>query len=419
MYALVDCNNFYASCERVFQPKLRGRPIVVLSFNDGCVIARSQEAKDIGIPMGAPAFKHKHLFERFNVAVFSANFVLYGDISSRVMKILRSSVPDIEIYSIDEAFLKFKLNESRDLRKTCLEIHDEVERSTGIPISVGIAPTKTLAKIGSHVAKKDKSYKGVFDWNLLQNKDELLRKTPVGDIWGVGFRTTYKMNAVGIYNALQLRDANEAFIRKQFSVSILRTQTELREIACLTLESVQPRKGIMSSRSFGRPVFSKEELRQAVATYISRGCEKLREQKSAASYIYVSIKTSMHKSKYPQYFAYKIKSLPYASFYTPDFISRGFEILDEIYKPGYRYKKATIMLLGITPQNQMQLSFGEKDNDFHKKVNLTKTFDGINNRYGLEVIKYGATGTEQPWRVKNQLCSPRYTTSWEDLLVVR
>lgn len=419
MYALIDCNNFYASCERVFNPKLRGRPVVVLSNNDGCVIARSQEAKDIGIPMGAPAFKSKHLFQRFNVAVFSANFVLYGDISARIMTILQQFVPDIEIYSIDEAFLKLNFIQNKNLRAYGLEIRDYIGRSTGIPISVGIAPTKTLAKICSHKAKKIKEYDGIFDWNEIKDKDNLLKSIPVGDIWGVGFKTSYKLQEYGIYNALQLRNTNEVWLRKKFSVTMLRTCTELKGIPCFTLEGYSPKRAIMSSRSFGRPVENIQELQEAVATYTSRACEKLREQQSAASHIYVSIKTNMHKKDQIQYCAHRIKSLSSPSFYNPDFINKAFEGLSEIYKSGLRYKKATVMLLGILPQNQIQLGLFERDENLNSKTKIMNVFDNINNRYGREIIKYGAVGIKQNWRMKHEMCSPRYTTEWRDLLKIR
>ncbi len=416
MFALVDCNNFYASCERVFNPKLKGKPIVVLSNNDGCVIARSQEAKDIGVPMAAPAFKYKDLFSRYNVNIFSANFTLYGDMSHRVMKILSEYVPEMEIYSIDEAFLSLDLK-YHNLTAYCTEIRERILKSTGIPVSIGIGPTKTLAKICSHLAKKAS---GVFNWNEVADKDKLLSATPVGEIWGIGWKTAPKLNSHGIYSALQLKNCNSMWLRKMFSITILRTQTELKETPCLLLENVHaPRKNIMSSKSFGKRVTSLEELREAVATYTSRGCEKLIEQKSAASHIYVSIKTNKHNPNLPYYFNYRIMSLNSHSWYVPDFINAAFRGLDEIYKEGYFYKKATIMLLGIVPQAQIQFNLFQDNEHIDKTYKINKAVSRINYEFGGEFIKYAATGMNQNWRMKKEKCSKRFTTKWEELLTIK
>jgi DNA polymerase V len=416
MFALVDCNNFYASCERVFDPGLKNRPIVVLSNNDGCIIARSNEAKKIGIPMGAPVFQAKNLIDKYNVKLCSANFSLYGDISSRVMRILAEAFPDIEIYSIDEAFLALDKLKVVSLTEYCSNVRELILRSTGIPVSIGIAPTKTLAKICSHIAKKSSK---VSNWNEIEDKDKTLKETSVEEIWGVGYRTSKKLNAFGVYTALDLRDKGDMWVRKQFNVTMLRTVSELKEISCLPLETVfEPRKGIMSSRSFGRPVTKLSELEEAVSTYTSRACEKLIEQGSAAAYIYVSIKTNMHRTDIPQYFQYKIVSLPNTTWYVPDFINAALRGLREIYKPGYRYKKATVMLLGIVPKDQVPLSlFGNQD--FKKIDKINNIITTINREHGSEFIKYAATGIRQQWRMKHEMCSPRYTTRWEEILKIK
>ncbi len=418
MYALVDCNNFYASCERVFNPKLIGKPIVVLSNNDGCIIARSQEAKDIGLPMGAPIHELRNMVELHNVQVFSANFQLYGDMSHRVMRILNSYVPQMEIYSIDESFLSM---DSLDIKKDYIDfgikMRTDILKSTGIPVSVGIAPTKVLAKICNHVAKK-KTKSGVFYWDSVQDKDAFLKDLPVQEIWGVGRKTSYKLNELGIYNALQFKNCNEMWLRKNFSVTELRIATELKEIPCLNLETKAPRKNILSSRTFGKPVYTIEGLEEAVSSYITRGSEKLREQGSLASFVYVSIKTNMHRKDLPQYFNYAIVATKCPTAYNPDLIKTGFAALHSIFKPGFRYKKATIMLLGLVPDSQAPLDLFESDDTYNKKMSLMKQFDNLNATYGREVVKYASSGLKQPWRNKKEMCSPQYTTNWEHLLRV-
>lgn len=416
MIALADCNNFYASCERAFNPKLRGKPIVVLSNNDGCVIARSNEAKRF-IPMGAPAFKYKEEFDRHEIYVFSANFTLYGDISGRVMRILQSFVPNIEIYSIDEAFLNlkdFKFN----LTDYCKSIRSQVLKSTGVPMSIGIAPTKTLAKICNHYAKDNKETGGVFLWSDLPDKDEFLKKLPVERIWNVGYRGSAKLNVNGIYNAYQLKNANQTWIRNQFSVTGLRTVTELNEIPCFKMvNNDDPRKGITSSRSFGRSVNKLEDLEEAVASYITRAWEKLMEQESACSHVYVSIVTNRHKDT-PQYYNSIVLPLTVSTWYLPDLIAAALKALRLIYRKGYQYKKATTMLLGIRQRDAVNLSLIKPDYDFNKYNNLMKAIEKINKAQGSEFIRYASTGIKQPWRMKSELKSQRFTTSWNELLTV-
>lgn len=417
MIALVDCNNFYASCERAFNPKLRNKPIVVLSNNDGCVIARSSEAKKY-IPMGAPAFKFKEEFERHDIQVYSANFTLYGDISGRVMRIMNSYVPDLEVYSIDEAFLDLK-GIKGSLNNYCKIIRGDVLKSTGIPVSIGIAPTKTLAKICNHYAKDNKETGGVFFWSDLKNKDDFLKKLPVEHIWNIGYRSSGKLNLNGIYNAYQLKNSNPSFIRSILSVTGLRTVTELNEVPCFKLEdNTEPRKGITSSRSFGKAVFKLEHLEEAVSTYTSRAWEKLMEQESACSHIYVSIVTNRHKDT-PQYYNSIVLPLTVGTWYLPDLIKTAVKGLRLIYKEGFYYKKATVMLLGITQRDEVNLSLIKPNYDFSKYNNLMKAIEKINRNEGSEFIKYASTGITQSWREKKQMRSPKYTTSWNELLTVK
>jgi len=415
MIALADCNNFYASCERAFNPKLRNKPIVVLSNNDGCVIARSSEAKKY-IPMGAPAFKYKNEFKRYEINVYSANFTLYGDISGRVMRIMHSYVQDMEIYSIDEAFLNLK--GFRQPVDHCKKMRAEVLKATGVPVSIGIAPTKTLAKLCNHYAKDHKETGGVFKWSDLEDKEGYLKQLPVEEIWNVGRRSTVKLNINGIYNAYQLMNANESWIRNEFSITGLRTISELKEIPCFKLEqNGDPRKGITSSRSFGRAVTDLTNLEEAVATYISRAWEKLMEQKSACSHVYVSIVTNRHKDT-PQYYNSITIPLTISTWYLPELIDAALKGLRQIYKKGYSYKKATTMLLGIYQRGDVNLSLIEPDYDFKRINSLMNAIEKINKKDGSESIKYASTGIKQIWREKKEMKSPRYTTSWNELLTV-
>ena len=417
MIGLVDCNNFYASCERAFNPKLRGKPIVVLSNNDGCVIARSNEAKKY-IPMGAPAFKYKEEFERHEIYVFSANFTLYGDISGRVMRTLKSFIPTIEIYSIDEAFLDLK-NFRMNLNDYCRVIRTNILQSTGIPVSIGIAPTKTLAKVCNHYAKDNKATGGVFLWSDLPDKDDFLKKLPVERIWNVGYRSSAKLNINGIYNAYQLKNANQTWIRDQFSVTGLRTVTELNEIPCFKMaNNDDTRKGITSSRYFGKSISKLEDLEEAVASYITRAWEKLMEQESACSQVYVSIITNRHNDS-PQYYNSIVLPLTVSTWYLPDLIATALKALRLIYKKGYFYKKATTMLLGITQRDAVNLSLIKPDYDFTKYNNLMRAIEKINKSKGSEFIKYASTGIKKPWRDKSELKSQKFTTSWNELLTVR
>lgn len=420
MIGLLDCNNFYASCERVFNPKLINRPMVVLSNNDGCIVARSKEAKELKIPMGEPIHKCKDIVEAYNVAVFSANFTLYGDMSRRVMSVLKEEVKDIEIYSIDEAFIKFpKWLDKKSLEfkiKYVRDIRDKVTRYTGIPVSIGVAPNKTLSKICNHVAKKDT---GVFLWEEIKDSDNFLKQLPVSEVWGIGFKTTLKLNSYGIYSSIQLRDCNRLWLKKNFSITEVRIADELKELTCLTRsDEVSYRKQILSSRSFGRPVTTYQELEEAVSSYISIAGEKLRSQRSLCSYIYVSIKTNKFNPNIPQYFNYHISSLKEPSDFNPELIKAGINSLKNIYKKGYLYKKASVMLLGITSSDNRQLYFNTALKDIDKKGDLMKRFDNINRKYGREVIKCASSGTQRKWQMKKRYYSNQYTTDIDEVIKV-
>ncbi len=421
MIGLLDCNNFYASCERAFNPKLKNVPIVVLSNNDGCIVARSREAKELKIPMGEPIHKCRDIVETKGVKVFSANFILYGDMSRRVMDILKAEVRDIEIYSIDEAFIKFPKwfsNKDLDFKKEYIaNIRDKVIRGSGIPVSIGVAPNKTLSKICNHVAKKNS---GVFLWEEVKDCDIFLKDLNISEVWGIGYKTTLKLNSYGIYNALQLRDSNRTWLKKNFSITEVRIADELKELKCkIGSDEVIYRKQILSSRSFGRAVTSYKELEEAVSSYISRASEKLRAQKSLASYVYVSIKTNKFRDDIPQYFNYYINSLKQPSSFNPDLIRCGIYALKKIYKSGYLYKKATVMLLGITPSTNRQLYFNNDITNMDNNDGLMKAFDYLNNRYGREIIKCSSCGVKQFWKMKKEHISPEYTTNINEIIKVK
>jgi len=419
IFALVDCNNFYVSCERVFNPKLEGKPVIVLSNNDGCVVARSDEVKALGVKMGIPAFKCKDLIKKHRIHVYSSNYALYGDMSQRVMDTLAQFTPDLEIYSIDEAFLSLSGFTSLNLTQYGKHIKNTIKKWTGIPVSIGISPTKTLAKVANHIAKKNPQFEGVFDITEHPQIDVLLDSIEVADVWGIGYQYSQFLNQNGIYTALQLKNAPDKWIKKHLTVVGLRTVDELRGISCIPLEQVAPpKKGIISSRSFGRPVETLAELKEAVATYVSRAAEKLRSQKSVASCVHVFLTTNRFKDE-PQYSNYATFWLPIPTAYTPDLIHYAHQNLEKMFKPGYRYKKAGIMLTGILSQQQVQLNLITPSYHPSREKILMKTIDQINARWGSDTVKYAVAGIQRLWKMRQSKKSPRFTTYWKEIPVVR
>lgn len=414
--ALVDCNNFYVSCERVFNPRLQGRPVIVLSNNDGIVVARSQESKRLGIPMGAPRHHWEDVIQCHDVAVFSSNYELYGDISRRVMNVLRRFSAEVEVYSIDEAFMAMPVASRADTERLAAEIRETVRRWVGIPVSIGIAPTKTLAKVATEFAKKSPEYQGVLD--ISDEPEGFLEGLAVADVWGVGRRYSEKLARHGINTARELRDAADWWIRKYLTVVGLRTVWELRGIKCIGLELAPPAKqSIICSRSFGRGIAALVELKEAVATHAARGAEKLRRQNSIASSIQVFIETNRFKDE-PQYGNCITMQLEQPSSYTPDIVRTATAGVERIYRQGYNYKRAGIMLMGIVPEDQAQLGFfGRVRTERDRK--LMDVIDEINTRFGKGTIKLAAMGLKQSWQMRCQLRSPRFTTRWEELPVVR
>lgn len=419
-FALVDCNSFYVSCERVFVPSLAGRPVVVLSNNDGCVIARSAEAKAVGVPMGKPAFQCRDLFKRYGVAVFSSNYALYGDLSSRVMATLGQFAPSMEVYSIDEAFLDLT-GMPQDVTSYSRHIRETVGRWIGIPVSIGIGPTKTLAKIANRTAKKDTTHSGVFDFAACPDPDTLLEHFPVEDVWGIGRRYAAMLARYGVVNARQFRDLPWDFVKRKMTVGGLHTQLELQGRPCVTLEAfAPPRKSVVVSRSFGRPVTTIEDMREALATHVSRAAERLRSAHLVANGVTAWVQTNTFIAGEPQYATSAFSALPVATAHTADILKSALQVLEGIFRKGFRYKKVGVMLSGLERRGNRQLSLlaPAPETDV-KGERLMAALDVINARFGRDTVRLAACGIEQAWRMKQAARSPRYTTSWEELAVVK
>lgn len=417
IFALIDCNNFYASCERVFNPALNGKPVVVLSNNDGCVIARSNEAKALGIKMGEPYFKRKALFHRQKVHVFSSNYALYGDLSHRIIEVLRQFEPEVEAYSIDEAFVSMPTSRHVDMGAYGHRIKDTIQKYVGIPVSIGFAPTKTLAKVANLFAKKNVFCNGVLDISGKQNLDELLASVPVADVWGVGSRYSRLLKAHNIHTALELKEAHDTWIRRHMSVMGLRTVMELRGVSCIPLEGCPPaRQSIICSRSFGEPVESLTGLKEAVASYVSQAAVKLRSQKSLAGCLDVFITTNRFRTDQPQYSGNRTLPLPMSTSDTSALIRCALKGLGELYRPGFQYKKAGVMLTGLTPQAYRQQSL------FHPQPSnspLMEAVDLINRKLGSNKIQWAVAGLRKTWGLKQCHKSEAHTTNWNELPVVK
>jgi DNA polymerase V len=417
IFALVDCNSFYASCERVFNPMLRRKPVVVLSNNDGCVVALSQEAKDIGIKMGVPIFKIKDLVRAKNVFVYSSNYTLYGDLSARVMQTLSEFSPEMEIYSIDEAFLMLDGFDQTTLAAYGAKIKQTVYQNVGIPVSVGIAPTKTLAKLANKIAKKNKlgSFSIFDDLNLNQT----LANFPIGDIWGIGGQSVKKLEWRGIRSAKDFRDASPTLIRQLLTVTGARTQDELNGISCIDLELERaPKKQIISSRSFGDLLSDIVPIREAVANHVSRAAEKLRSQGSVAMVIQVFIHTNPFRGQDPQYYNTATIELPFGMDETNLLITHALAGLEHIYREGFKFKKCGIILQEIHPNDECQLDLFSAGQTERIKPAIG-LMDQINDRFGTDTLKFAACGVSKHWQMKADYKSRRFTTHWADLLEVK
>jgi len=414
----VDCNSFFCSCERVFRPDLHNKPVIVLSNNDGCAVARSNEAKAVGISMGAPYFKIKNLCKQHNVHVFSSNYALYGDMSRRVMRSLSDLAPEIEIYSIDEAFISLTGFSEDNAFDHAKKIQEQILQHTGIPVSVGLGPSKVLAKAANHLAKKNNTpAKGVFSLMNTSLREKELQSFAVNDIWGIGRKSSEKLKSHNIHTADALRKSSESFIQKLLGINGKRILYELNGISCLNLETLdEAQKQIISSRSFGRPVFSLCELEESIAYHIHIAAEKLRQQELIAKSLIVFIHTSPHKNT-PQYYNSAHGKLDSGTSATNKLIQTSFRLLKQIYKPTYEYKKAGVMLTDLTPKKFSQYNLFDT-HDSPKDERLMQVFDLINQKEGPGSIKFAASGTKQLWKMSSKMKSPNYTTRWSELLSI-
>ncbi|MBK8168546.1 MAG: Y-family DNA polymerase [bacterium] len=413
--ALVDANNFYVSCERAFAPRLEGQPVIVLSNNDGCVVARSEEVKALGVAMGAPARDIRELLRRHRVRVFSSNYALYGDLSARLMDVLGRFAPRVEVYSIDEAFLDWSGFPEDGLIEYAREMVGTVRRWLGLPVSVGIAPTKVLAKVANRIAKRRKVPGGAVALLDADGQAEALADLRTADLWGIAGRWSAKLEALGIDTALQLRDADPPFLRSAFGVVVERIVYELRGIPCLALEEVAPpKRQIVASRSFGRPVVELGELREAVAFHVTRAAVRLRRQRSEAGGLQVSIGTNPFAPDDPPYHGHCTVELVSPTADTRVLIGQALRGLEAIYRGGYRYHKAGVMLLSLTSADRRQGALFQPG-DPARSQRLMTAIDRINHRMGRGTVRFGTEGFGHGWAMRQARKSPAYTTRWSEL----
>ena len=419
-FALIDCNNFYVSCERLFNPRLQRRPVVVLSNNDGCIIARSNEAKRLGIGMGDPYFKKKQFLRQHGVQVFSSNYALYGDLSQRVMTILQQEEPEVEIYSIDEAFVRLSPVAGQSMAQYGLHLKKRLDQCVGIPVSVGIGASKTLAKLASTIAKKNPDCQGVFDLADCPDPDTILAGIAVNAIWGIGRRSSKKLNQHGIYTALDLKNSNSRWLRGLLGLSGLRTVTELRGESCISIEQSPPnRKSVVSFRSFRQPLTSLEDLSEAISCYVSIAAQKIRSQQllTANLHVFLSCSRFAKNSSTPFFSGSRMLPLAEPTASTPTLIKAALQGLRQLYRPGYAYKKAGVMFTGLSNAAMQQQNLFFRSAELESRP-LMAALDRVNSRWGSNTLRYGSSGTAREWSMKQTRKSPAYTTCWAELPVV-
>ena len=417
MYAIIDCNNFYASCERVFNPKLNDKPVIVLSNNDGCVIARSNESKRLGIKMGIPAFKIKHIINKHNINVFSTNFSLYGDMSKRVINTISTFDINMEIYSIDEVFLdisEFKYHEINDFLN---EIKNKILKWTGIPVSIGAARTKTLAKAANYISKRSKKHKGIFIINDF-NRKQVLKLIPSIDVWGIGRKLNFFLISNGINTAFDISNIDLNWIKNKTNITTQKTVKELMGESCISINNNFNKKSICTSRTFGNMVESLSDLESFITMYATRCAEKLRRQNSCATIGVVYVKTNIFRSDLPYYFNSRIINFSVPTSDTGEIISCILKELRKIYKVGFKYKKAGVILSGIVPNNCVQQDLFDTINR-NKKNKIMISIDKINNKMGRDTIRYASQNFAKKYILKQQRLSKSYTTRWGQLLEIK
>ncbi|WP_317614920.1 Y-family DNA polymerase [Apibacter adventoris] len=419
MFALIDCNNFYASCERVFNPSLRNMPICVLSNNDGCVIARSNEAKALGIPMGAPAFQYEKQFKENHVYVFSANFVLYGDLSNRVMNIVKRYSHEVEIYSIDESFLNFRGFENYDLQSHCLEMRNYILKGVGIPTSVGIAPTQTLAKVANKIAKKyPEQTKSVYWLDSQEKIEKALKWLDIKDIWGIGRRLNKRFKEKGIVKAWELIHLPDSYIRQEMGIIGIRLIRELKGIPQLELKMPTKKKSIATTRTLDVKTNSIDSLKERIATFAIKCAERLRAQQSCCNWVTVFLHTNYFRNDLSQYHPSFTYTLPTPSNSSIELVKAAHKVLNQIYRKGYYYKKAGVIVSGIIPETERQTSLFEEDT-FLKHRPIMQAMDILNRKYFNDKVKLGCQDLKTTWKMKQSFLSKRFSTHIKDIICVK
>ena len=417
MFALVDCNNFYASCERVFNPNLQHKPIVILSNNDGCIIARSDEAKKLGIPMGAPIFKYRTLIANHNVKVFSSNYSLYGDMSSRVMSILKQFTPDIQVYSIDESFLKLEGFEGYNLTDYGMLMKNRILKWTGIPTCAGIAPTKALSKVANKIARKyPDQTNGVYVIDTEVKRINALKWTKIKDIWGIGKKLSNRLAIKGCKNAYDFTQLPESWVKSNLSVVESRLQRDLLGIPTLDLEIQKSKKSISTTRTFEKPLKELDKIKERISTFAFVSGEKLRRQKSHCHMIIVILRSNYFREDLKQHYATKVISLPYPTNSSLVLSNYAIKAIEDVFKKGIAYKKAGIILTGLVPSNNYQLNIFDWENSNHQP--LMKAIDKINYRFSNK-IKLANQDLKKTWKMKQDHLSPNYTTNLQDIIKVK
>jgi len=419
MYALVDCNNFYVSCERVFQPQLNGKPVVVLSNNDGCIISRSNEAKTLGIPMGAPEFQVRDLIKQYDIRVFSSNYALYGDLSHRVMKILENYTPNVEVYSIDEAFLNFSGMTILDFNAYGAEIQHRILKWLSIPIGIGFAPTKALSKVANKIAKKfPERTNGIYVIDTEEKRIKALKWTKIEDVWGIGFRLTKKMQAKNINTAYDFTlPHNEAFIRKEMGVVGMRLKYELEGKSVLEMEEPKVKKNIAVTRSFEKDITDFNELKERVVTFASVCSEKLRKQNSCCNAVILYLRKDKFKANGERYSFYRMQTLPFPSNTSFSISQMAISMLKDLFQEGMPYKKAGVIVTEIVPSSQRQFKLFDGENPKYQK--LMEVMDAVQAKTGERKLRLASQDLKRTWKMKQNHLSNRYTTNFNELLEVK
>lgn len=419
MFALVDCNNFYASCERAFQPQYNNTPVAILSNNDGCFISRSDEAKKLGLPMAAPAFKYWQFCKEYNIKVFSSNYPLYGDMSTRVMNILGEFTPEMEVYSIDEAFLKFEGFKNYDFDAYGRKIQYKIQKCTGIPISIGIAPTKALAKVANKVSKKlrDRT-NGVFVINSEEGRIKALKWTKIESVWGIGHGNLKRLKTKNVKTAFDFTQLSDEWVKKQLAITGLKLKKDLEGIPTLNLDDdTRDKKAIATTRSFERTFSDIENIRERISTFASSCAEKLRTQNSSCNIVVVFLRSDRHKKDSPQDRSSALVTLPFATDSSLTISNYAVKTINSIYKPGIKYKRAGVIVSGLVPTNAHQLDLFERENPKHSS--LMKTLDEVNTKLGGYKIKIGNQDLKRTWKMRQEHLSPKYTTNINDIIKVK